>query len=56
MALGNLPEGRKIKALAADLDTIGDDVREKGAIPPNQIHISALIEVYNKLGKMIGAR
>ena len=51
---GNLPKAREIKALAAELDAIGDDVREKGAIPPNIVHISALIEVYNKLSKMIG--
>ena len=51
---GNLQKAREIKALAADLDTIGDDVREKGAIPINIIHTSALIEVYNKLGKIIG--
>ena len=52
--LGNLNKAREIKALAAELDAIGDEVREKGANPLNVTHVGALIEVYQKLGTLIG--
>jgi len=54
MAVGNLKKAREIKALAAELEVIAEDVREKGANPINVVHVTALAEVYNTLGVLIG--
>ena len=52
--MGNLNKAREIKAIAAELDAIGDEVREKGANPLNVTHVSALIEVSQKLNALMG--